>query len=188
MDDILNVIDEYSADIDAVQRFCDELYVENFELNFRDVRNLYTRMKSKVHPITDEELEYIITMLPLELFISSERLTAIRLNSEVVKLKNKQKMDEFRKSAELEADTMNLAKTAKNDYVSTAIKTRMVEYEVLYSAYTSVITRVESEQTFAKELIMGAKKVWDSRRSAERSNPISEVVPDTASNLPEYKM
>ena len=75
---------------------------------------------------------------------------------------------------------MNKTQTA--DYVNRKINTAMVEYEVLHAAYVSIVTRVENEQTFAKELIMGAKKVWDSRRSADNSNPVGLVVPE----LPEY--
>jgi hypothetical protein len=182
MGSVFDVINEYSADMSAVQTFCDELYDQNFKSNFEEIRELYTRLKSKVHPITDEELEYILTTFPLELFVVSENLNKLRLNCEVVKLKNKQTMETIRKNAEVEADSLNMTKSAKNDYVSNAIKNHMVEYEVLYSAYSSVISRVENEQAFAKELIMGAKKIWDSRRSADNSNPISPVVPD----LPEY--
>lgn len=182
MGSVFTVIDEYSADISAVQKFCDELYDQNFKSNFEEIRELYTRLKSKVHPITDEELEYILTTFPLELFVVSENLNKLRLNCEVVKLKNKQTMETIRKNAEVESDSLNMTKSAKTEYISNAVKNHMVEYEVLYSAYSSVISRVENEQIFAKELIMGAKKIWDSRRSTDNSNPVSPVVPD----LPEY--
>ena len=139
-------------------------------------------MKSDIHPITDEELEYILTTFPLELFVISEQLNKIRLNSEVVKLKNKETIEKLRNDAIAEATTQGLNKTQTNEYVSHVLNRSMVEYEVLLSAYNSIITRVENEQTFSKELIMGAKKVWDARRNTDLTNPVGEVVPE----LPEY--
>ena len=121
-------------------------------------------------------------MFPLELFTAAEKLNALRLNCEVVKLKNKQTLEKLRKDVTDAATQEGLNKTQTAERVAHAISEKMVEYEVLYTAYSSVITRVENEQTFSKELIMGAKKVWDSRRSAENSNPVKEVIPD----LPEY--
>lgn len=184
MDSIKEVLTKYSEDIDAVQKFCDELYEENFSSNFQQVRELYKRMKSDIHPITDEELEYILTTFPLELFVTSERLNKIRLNCEVVKLKNKETIEEIRDKALAEATDQGLNKTQTNEYVSHAVSRNMVEYDVLFSAYSSVITRVENEQSFSKELIMGAKKIWDARRNTELSNPVGAVVPE----LPEYSI
>jgi hypothetical protein len=182
MDKLSEVIDKYSVDMDAIQKFSDDIYDENFAENFEEVRELYKRMKSKVHPITDEELEYILTVFPMELFSVAERLNKIRLNCEVVKLKNKETLEAIRSAAIIDANQLEMNKTQTADYVNRKINTAMVEYEVLHAAYVSIVTRVENEQTFAKELIMGAKKVWDSRRSADNSNPVGLVVPE----LPEY--
>ena len=178
MGSVYDVVNEYSEDIAAIQEFCDSIYNENFAPNFAKVRELYDRMKSNVHPITDEELEYILTTFPLELFVISERLNKIRLNCEVIKLKNKQKIESIKKEASEEASRQGLNKTQTNEYVSSAVNRTMVEYEVLFSAYGSVISRVENEQTFSKELIMGAKKIWDSRRTTDLSNPVGMVVPE----------
>ena len=182
MDKLSEVIDKYSVDMDTIQKFSDDLYDENFAENFKEVRELYKRMKSKVHPITDEELEYILTVFPMELFSVAERLNKIRLNCEVVKLKNKETLEAIRSAAIIDANQLEMNKTQTADYVNRKINTAMVEYEVLHAAYVSIVTRVENEQTFAKELIMGAKKVWDSRRAADNSNPVGLVVPE----LPEY--
>lgn len=183
MADITKVINEYHDDMNSIQTFCDDMYTTYFEDNFKEIRELYKRMKSKVHPITDAELEYILTTFPMELFVVAENLNKLRLNCEVVKLKNKQTLEKIRNDAIADASDNGLNKTQTNEYVAHAIAEKMVEYEVLYSAYNSIITRVENEQTFSKELIMGAKKVWDSRRSSELSNPVGMVVPE---DLPEY--
>ena len=49
--------------------------------------------------------------------------------------------------------------------------------------YTAVVTRVEIDIAFSKELIMGARKVWDARRRSEDA-PVGEIPPE----LPDYPM
>ena len=185
MSNLDKVISEYSDDMNAIQNFCDSLYRDNFDENFKEVRNLYTRMKSDVYPITDAELEYILTTFPMELFSVAERLNKLRLSCEVVKLKNKELVEKLRSDAMVYASEQGMNKTKTNEYVARVINKEMTEYEILHSAYSSVITRVENEQTFSKELIMGAKKVWDSRRNSELSNPVGMVVPE---DLPTYSV
>ncbi|WP_302320422.1 hypothetical protein, partial [uncultured Duncaniella sp.] len=55
-------------DIDSVVSWCNKLYDDNFATYFKGERELFERLQSKTHPITDEELEWILTSLPLELF------------------------------------------------------------------------------------------------------------------------
>ena len=178
MDDIYSAVNEYSDDIQLVQNFCESIYNENFASNFEKIHTLYTRMKSDIHPITDDELEYILTTFPLELFAISEKLNKIRLHCEVIKLKNKQKIESIRKEAGSEAATLGLNKTQTTEYITSRVNQSMIEYELLHSAYISVISRVEGEQIFSKELIMGAKKIWDARRTTDLSNPVGAVVPE----------
>lgn len=182
MNSMQKVLEEYTDDMMSVNEYCDQLYEQYFAEHFSDVRELYSRMKSKVHPITDEELEYILTLFPMELFAVSEALNKLRLQAEVVKLKNKEKLEELRKQAKTESEQLELNKTETLEYINHRVSEQMVEYEVFLSAHSSCITRVENEQTFAKELIMGAKKIWDSRRNSENSNPVKEVT-----DLPEYR-
>ena len=180
-----SILQEYAADTKAVQSFCDDIYNQMFAENFANVREIYSRMKSNVHPITDDELEYVLTTFPMELFTISENLTKLRLDCAVVKLKNKDKSDEVRSQLEaaVNSDTFEpMSKSNKQDYILRTLNHEMTEYNILLAAYNSLITRVESEQSFARELIMGAKKVWDARRAGESANPVSP----TASELPEY--
>lgn len=178
MPSLTNAIQEYSEDVEAVNSFCNGLYEDNFACYFSEVRKLFSRMKDKSHPVTDEELEYILTELPLELFAAAETLNKFRLNYEVVKLKNKEKVEQFRKEATLAVSEMYATKTERQEYVIHTVNEKIVEYEILLSVYASIVTRVENEQSFVRELIMGAKKVWDSRRSGEQSNPVGPVVPN----------
>lgn len=180
---IEDVVKEYADDNYAVLTYCDKIYTDLFAENFKDVRDLYKRMKSTLQPITDSELEYILTTFPLELFTVAENLNKIRLLREVTKLKNKAKMRELRAEFQTTVNDMaELTKAEKQTYLMQLINESMAEYEVLLAAYDSLISRVENEQTFSKELIMGAKKIWDSRRSSESANPVAPV----ATELPEY--
>ena len=179
---IADVIKEYKSDNDAIHKFCDDLYSTLFNTNFEAIRDMYKRMKSNMKPITDDELEYILTTFPLELFTVAENLNKLRLDREVVKLKNKEKLESIRKKVEEAAASLDVSKAEKQDWIHRQVTSEYVEYEIVLTAYDSVITRVENEQSFSRELIMGAKKIWDSRRSSESVNPVGPVVP----NLPEY--
>lgn len=171
-----NVQAEYSDDIDAVAAWCDEIYQQNFAQHFGESRNLFTRLKSKTQPITDEELSWILINLPLNLFDVSEILNKFRVSQEVIKLKNKQKESDL-----IKASTETSATKRQEDATI-----KMIEHKLLVTAYSAVMTRVESEISFCRELIMGAKKIWDSRRRAESVNPVSPV-DDSHMNLPDYQ-
>lgn len=180
---IEDIVKEYSEDNDAIHKYCDSIYHDMFAENFKDIREMYRRMKSTLQPITDGELEYILTTFPMELFTVAENLNKVRLSREVTKLKNKAKMRELRAEFQTTVNTMDdLTKAEKQTYLMQMINENMAEYEILLAAYDSLISRVENEQTFSKELIMGAKKIWDSRRSSESANPVAPV----ATELPEY--
>ena len=175
MNDIKTIINtHYQSDITSMESWCNEMYDRKFKQAFNGVHEMFARMQSTLKPIADSELEWILTMLPMELFSVSEELNKMRLETEVIKLKNKTMKSEFMKQ-----EDPKLSATVRNENVAS----KMVECEIVLSAYNSVITRVENEISFSKELIMGAKKIWDSRRRGESSNPVKEVKP-----LPEYKM
>lgn len=150
--------DTYKSDILPIQVYCDEIYKNNgFEKCFCNVDMLIGKMESNVTPISDSDLEWILIELPMKLFTASESLNKLKLSLEVVKLKLKE------------------AKTDK-----AAISEDVTEYQILKIVHETLISRVENQITLSKELIMGAKKVWDSRRITEKSNPVKEV------DLPDY--
>ena len=169
---IENTIKVYEEDLEGVRKWCDDLYNELFAERFQIVRDLAKRMESKTHTITDEELTQIITELPTELFMAAESLNQLRLDYEVIKLTNKQIKLEI---------SMGVDEEVPRKFQKDALQNAMSDYEIVPVAYSKVIQRVENEMTYAKELIMGAKKVYDSRKTAEQSNPISEI------DLPEYE-
>ena len=175
-----DVTSKYSEDITSVKEFADSLYNDNFASHFSKVNEIYKRMNSSVTSVTDSELEYILVNFPMELIAVSEKLNSIRLKYEVIKLKNKQTSRELRRSLSDQASEMGMNKSEISSYVSACLAEHMIEFDVMAKAYESVMSRVSSEITFSKELIMGSKKVWDSRRNSENVNPVDPV------ELPEY--
>lgn len=58
---LFEVESKHSEDLSAVDSWCDEIYQKNFSKYFSDQRSLFDRLRSKSHPITDQELEWILT-------------------------------------------------------------------------------------------------------------------------------
>lgn len=173
MIDLNSVLSENAEDIESVVSWCSDIYDGKFAEYFLNARVLFERVQSKTHPITDDELSQILIDLPMKLFDVSEVLNQFRLSYEVVKLRNKQKESDLIKSS-----SETTAPKRKSD-----AELQMIPDKLLVTAFDSVITRVENEISFCRELIMSAKKIWDARRKTEQVNPISEV-----SDLPEYNV
>lgn len=163
MSDITRAIETLKEDFESADALVDQIYNRYFAAYFRELNESFLRFRDADTPINDKELEWIITALPLKLFSVSNSLAQFKQHNEIVKLKIKQR------SKNKDADPDGLDE----------------EYKLMTIIYSSVITRVEQEISFAKELIMGAKKVWDARRSSEDS-PIGSTV--TQPDLPDYKL
>lgn len=172
--------ENYSEYINDIESWVDSNYNKSFRSCFDAVRRIHTSMQSQVRAISDTELEWVLSELPMMLFSISESLNKLRLESEVIKLRKKTIKSELDKQATQLAKDGEIAKSDTKSWVDT----ELADHDVLLAAYNSLITRVESEISFSKELIMGCKKIWDSRRRAEGSNPVSEVVlPKDTSNF-----
>lgn len=152
MSDISKALESLQEDFDAADNMVDDIYNKYFASYFKKELEMHARFRDADRLITDKELEWIITSLPMELFSVSYALAQFKQHNELVKLKIKQ-----RKGQDVDDPTLD------------------DEYKLMSIIYASVISRVEQEITFSKELIMGAKKVWDARRKTEQANPISEV-------------
>lgn len=178
----MSMYDEYSQDSKAALEEYNRVYDTQFAKYFSNMRDLYERLKSKSQPITQDELEQILTTVPLELFSASEALNSLRLQSEVIKLKNKEFRDKVKLQARVDVATKKCSSAEQQDYIAGRLAEETTEFAVMTTIYSAVISRVESELSFARELIMGAKKIWDSRRSTENANPISPI--DVATSIP----
>lgn len=166
MIDFTSVFFRYSEDLDAVESWVNTQYQEKFACYFEDQRQLFERMKSKTRQISDMELENVLVNTPLQLFAASEVLNTIRLRHESLKLETKQV------EYNLAKDSNESTETKRKEFA--AMET--VQDKLLLLMLESLITRVENEMSFSRELIMSAKKIWDSRRRSETSNPVDPTV------------
>lgn len=165
------ISDELKKQSDALVELVDELYEKYFAHYFDRMRKIYELVSKDCTKLTDEDLEYTLTDLPLELFSVSEELSKFRLHNEVVKLSIKK----CKKEAS-DKDT--------NEFDRCHAETEGEYTKLVQSVYEAVISRVESEISFSKEFIMVLKKFWDSRRATENVVPVGEVAPE----IPDYEM
>lgn len=177
MIDLYKLNQAHSEDLDSVNDWCEDTYQAHFANHFKGVHSLFDRMQSKDRPITNDELEWVLCSLPLELFTVSERLNQFRMNEEVLKLKIKKRQSEIKH--ELQSDGVSAALSAE------AAKDAVSDDTLLLNAYSVVTSRVENEISFSRELIMGAKKIWDGRTKSENTMPVQPVNP--ADSLPVYE-
>lgn len=161
MSDISRALDTLKEDFESADKLVEDIYTKYFARYFKKEVSMYDKFQDTDVVISDQELEWILISLPLDLKAASNALAQFKQHNEIVKLKIKQ-----RKNSGDDSDGLD------------------EEFKLMTIIYTSVITRVESDISFSKELIMGAKKVWDARRRTEQSNPINEVTPE----LPDYKV
>lgn len=157
MASISNAMAALKADFDAADEVVADIYNKYFAIFFAKQEEMYEKFKDAATPISDSELEWIITTLPLELMEASNALAQFKQHNEIIKLTIKQRKN--REPEDIDE-----------------------EYKLMSIVYACVIDKVERRLTFSKELIMGAKKVWDARKRTEQV-PISEVTTD----LPDYK-
>ena len=166
MIDLEQIDNSMQDDINSVSRWVTKIYDEQFGPQFQGVRELFQRLQSTEHPITDEEINWVLTSLPLQLFTVSEALAQLRTRSDVIKMKNKQM------KAELIRESLETTMTKKTEEADEAL----LGNRLLANVYDNVIARVESEISVSRELIMSCKKLFDARRSTENVDPVSESV------------
>lgn len=165
-------LSKFEDDISQVKKYSDEIYDSLFEDKFSFARGLYRCLQDTNKPISDSDLEYILIEVPLLLFEVSESLNCLRLTYETIKLSSKKSKFEFDRL--LKED--GLSSTERNQLC----QQHVIDDNLILSIYSSIISRVESEISFSKELVMSAKKIWDRRKETETVHNTS--VPD----LPEY--
>lgn len=174
MIDLNKILKEHESDINEVSAWAEEQYQNQFATHFKKVNELHDKLKSKDNPLTDEELEWILTSLPLELIDVSEKLSNVKTSQEVIKVSIKTKETELADSF-MDDEGMSASKAKE------LAANETIEDKLLLSMYDIIYERVSRQVTFAKELIMSCKKIWDARRNSEQSMP---SIHD--SDLPEY--
>lgn len=177
---ISNIFDEYANYTSDMVTWLKNTYQTDFSQFFDIQHNLAERMSNQSRLITDDELEKILLDVPLKLFSASEKLSEIQLSLEAIKLRIKEK------EYEISASYKSTDVTYSAQEIKDAVNSKLSEDRIVLSAYSSLIARVEKELSYSRELIMGAKKVWDSRRRTDISNPISESSSSEYDKLPDY--
>lgn len=182
---IQDVFDRYyKSESTSLKSWCDDIYSTYFGDCFEYVDDLYNKIRITDDGFThvklsDDELEKILTDVPLNLYKASEALNMLRLEHDMIKLKR----SEIRRDLEMEInDDPSYVKLSKSD-VSSILASKLVDHDLLMHAYDTVIQRADNERSACRELIMSAKKIFDSRRDAEKTNPVSEM----DAELPDYK-
>lgn len=158
---ISHAMENLKDDFNSADKLVDEIYSKYFATYFKRTFEFSEVFADKQNPITDDQLEDIIVGLPLDLIQVSASLSQFKQHHEIVKLTIKQRK-------KIKSDLVD------NDDLNT-------EYALMAIVYSAVITRVESQISFSKELVMSAKKVWDARRHSEDAIPIRGYV-----DLPDY--
>ena len=180
MRSLYEISGKFASDIDEVNEWMSERYDALFGDTFGELLDMQSRLESKERPITDEELEWTLTTLPLNLITVAETLNQLRLEFEVIKLKNQKSKTSLTKSYIDDPSLSKYSATMRNEMVSA----ELIEYQILQNAYSSLITRVENQLLYSREFIMGAKKVWDSRRHAEAPMPTADTTQEDI--IPDY--
>lgn len=165
-----------AQDINDVNEWAEEEYNKYFSDYFKGEVELFNKMRTVKSPITDEELEWVLTDLPLELFSVSQQLSKLKTAQEVIKLKIKEQERDYVQSHTEGSETKRKEEAA----LLTA------EDRLLVTVYDSIIDRVNRQMTFSKELIMSGKKIWDARRAD--GIPLPEVSIGPSADLPDYNM
>lgn len=151
--------EEIQDTLDLIQNEYDKRFADKFS----KVKSIYKQMRSELRPINDSELTWVLVELPMTLFDVSEQVSQLKAAYEVVKLTIKEKEATYMQES--------TAKTATEKKAEAEVK--LTEYKVDLIIYQNLIQRVDNELDLARELIMGCKKIFDSRRKTEQSNPVS---------------
>ena len=178
-----DILNEYADDLQSVTNWCAKTYDENFSFLFENVKSLHDKLQTERDKITDDDLEMILTDLPLALFSASEKLNGLRTTREVGKLKLKEK--KLKKKEELYKAIQDKNSPFSKSDIPSLINDSFIDDQVMQVALDGVINRVENEISFTRELIMSAKKIWDRRSSTDVVNPVGPIVPEYQ-NLPDY--
>lgn len=178
---------DYKVYLSEIDAWVDSEYTNLFLSSFEKVHTLYERFKSDACPITDAELEELLTYVPLELFSVSENLNRLRTHRDIIKLQNK--LNKEKKLYEIQGlRGEDGKKLFMKSEASKCVEAEFADDEILLIALSQIISRVETEISFSKELIMTAKKIWDRRKSIEEFGKLSEPTSSVdTENLPEYE-
>ena len=163
---------EFSEAVGDVRLWCEDEYRRVFSKYFEGVPDLYDKVSTSRSKLSDDDVEWVLADLPLQLIAVSEELSQYKLNIECLKLFIKQKEAEFAQQSDKKSVS------ARREEATLKVS----EYNMLLKAYSCVYSRVDNQINFARELVMSCKKIWDSRRKVYCANPVSPLDLDSYSS------
>lgn len=172
--DILSKFEQHIEDTKDLDEAVDSIYTKYVSNYLKTAKEFRAKFNSDT--ISDNELESILTSLPLELIDVSENISKLKLKREALKLSIKEKWFNKYNSFSVEDKLSDTRKREQADLY-------VIEDKVLVELISTVIVRAEADVSMYRELIMGAKKVYDNRRKTDGVVPVSPV---TQPDLPEY--
>ena len=86
-----NALEETMTELSEISLIADKIYSELVGNYFDEVIELKQRFDFNQNPVTDDELEKILTVLPLRMFKISEALSKATLTNQIAKIKAKEK-------------------------------------------------------------------------------------------------
>ena len=131
----------YEDVLKEIDSVIQSLYAETFGELFEKVSNLYTRFKSHTQPISDEELEQILTELPLNLFTVAERLSSMKLRLAVTKLENKRTRRDLLRQYNQSEQWADLSAGARRDAISAQVEDDTFDNDIVVMVYDAVISK-----------------------------------------------
>ena len=176
MIDLNSVNNSHMNEITSATQWTDAQYRQYFGKYFNHLTDLREKLQDKDVPITDQELEWILTTLPLNLISASEQLANLKTMQEAIKYNIK------KNEHDLVVTTMEIEECSETK-AKEKVAVKLADDRFLVAAYDSLYERVSRQITFSKELIMSCKKIWDARRNSEQ-NTMPSV---SEADLPEYQ-
>lgn len=171
----LSEIDQdYASSFADMEEWIAANYNKHFAPYFANQIQLSQSLKS--NEVSNEELEQLLVCIPLDLFQVSEVLNEFKLRIESIKLEIRNKQIEHMQKSISKTEEQKRQEARASTYEDT----------LLLSAYESLVSRVEREMSYSRELIMSAKKIWDGRKEGfTGSMPVAEDNYEPH-NLPKY--
>lgn len=163
----------YESEFNDMDTWLKDRYDSDFKHYFEEQKNIHKRILNSESKITNEELEHVMIDIPLMLIEVAERVNKYKLRIEAIKLNMKRRQ----------------LKSKDEDFSKDEAAMGEIDDKLLVAAYQMLIQRVEKEMSYTRELIMGAKKVWDSRKNGTSVAPVIPEEPqDPIAGLPDYRM
>ena len=178
----MNKVEEYIPDsiystITECRKYYQSVYDTDIAPYFNKLQEIQAQLSN--NKITDEQLEYVLSSLPLDLIDISEYLSRYQIELESLKLAIKSAEVDLRNRLVSDSDVKY-----KETEIKEIVKASFLVNRQIVVCYETLIERINRQLSYCREFIMGCKKIWDRRRQSESTVPIKEQDYNMVENLP----